>query len=76
MIYVLTYFITISVTLSMKKLDERFFDDLVLMSGLRKTHQVNLTGLEPNWTELGASAVTRLEYSQLAQRSPDTPSVP
>lgn len=26
--------------------------------------QVNLTGLEPNWTELGASAVTRLEYGQ------------
>eukprot|EP00913_Durusdinium_trenchii_P029811 g27936.t1 len=26
--------------------------------------EVNLTGLEPNWTELGASAVTRLEYGQ------------
>ena len=29
---------------------------------------MNLTGLEPNWTELGASAVTRLEYSVEPQK--------
>lgn len=26
--------------------------------------QVNLTGLEPNWSELGATAVSRLEFGQ------------